>query len=155
FERVEEVRQPSRDDEGSQQALGIDEQVLALRSQLGLDTAALRELVSLNDEPPADVREEALDITRELATRSIRAGEVDEAIAQIDGLLAVRNFPGDIGAEVVAPIIADALRPTVRVDEEATAAERAAAAEAVAPVQRTYPPGTPIVQVGEVVSTVQ
>ena len=153
FTRVEEVRQPSTGEQT--QALGVNEQVDALREQLDLPASAIRELVSLTDEELAYVREEAFDVTQQLAIRSIREGEVEETANQIEGILAVRNFPGDIARTVVEPIIADALRPTVRVDDEATAAERRAAAEAVAPVQKTYPPGTPIVQVNEIVTEVQ
>ena len=153
FARVEEVRQPSPGEET--QALGINEQVDALREQLDLPVPAIRELVALSDEQLAYARDEALDVTRQMAIRSIREGEIEDTASQIDNILAVRNFPGDIATSVIEPVISDALRPTVRIDEEATAAERRAAAEAVAPVQKSFPPGTPIVQINEEVSEVQ
>jgi hypothetical protein len=153
FARVEEIRQPNPGERT--QALGVNEQVEALRDQLDLPTSAIRELVALSDEELAFVRDEAVDAARDLALRSIHEGEVEDTISQISGILAVRNFPGDIGTTVIEPVLADALRPTVRIDEEATTAERNAAAEAVAPVQKTYPPGTPIVQIGETVTEVQ
>ncbi|HSK92091.1 MAG TPA: HDIG domain-containing protein [Euzebyales bacterium] len=153
FSRLEDIREPSPGERT--QALGVDEQVDALRDQLDLPEAAIRELVALSDEELAFAADEAVDVTRELAVRSIREGEVEDTVAQIDGILAVRNFPRDIGSTVIQPIIASALRPTVRIDEQATAEERKRAADAVAPVQKTYPPGTPIVQIGEVVSEAQ
>jgi cyclic-di-AMP phosphodiesterase PgpH len=153
FVRVEAIREPNPGQRT--QALGIDEQVEALRDQSDLPTSAIRELVALSDEQLALVREQAVDAARDLALRSIHEREVDDTREQIGGLLAAWNFPGDIGTTVIEPILEDALRPTVRIDEEATAAARDAAAEAVAPVQKTFPPGTPIVQIGETVTEVQ
>jgi putative nucleotidyltransferase with HDIG domain len=153
FARVEEVRKPSPGEET--QALGVNEQVDALREQLDLPAPAVRQLVALSDEELAYARDQALDVTRQFAERSIREGEVDDTIKQIDNSLAVRDFPGEIEATVIEPIIADALRPTVRIDEEATAEARRKAAGAVAPVQKSFPPGTPIVQINEEVTEVQ
>ena len=65
FTRVEEVREPSAGEET--QALGVSEQVDALREQLDLPASAIRELVSLSDEELAYVRDEALDVTQQLA----------------------------------------------------------------------------------------
>jgi hypothetical protein len=153
FDRVAGIREPNPGERT--QALGVNEQVEALRVQLDLPTTAIRELVALSDEDLVLVRDQALEAARDLAVRSIREGEVDQTRDQIDGLLAVRNFPGDIDSTVIKPVLSDALRPTVRIDEAATAAERNAAAEAVAPVQKSYPPGTPIVQIGETVTEAQ
>jgi hypothetical protein len=153
FARVQAIREPNP--RQRTQALGIDEQVEALREQLDLPTPAIRELVALTDEELALVRDQAVGAARDLAQQSIREGEVEDKIDELGGLLAVWNFPGDIGDTVVEPILTDALRPTVRVDEEQTATEREKAANSVAPVQRRYPPGTPIVEVGETVTEVQ
>jgi putative nucleotidyltransferase with HDIG domain len=154
FDRVAGIREPNPGERT--QALGVNEQVEALSQQLDdLPTPAIRELVALSDEDLTLVRDEAVEAARDLAVRSIREGEVEQTKDQIDGLLAVRNFPADIDSTVIKPILEAALRPTVRIDEAATTAERNAAAEAVAPVQKSYPPGTPIVQIGETVSVAQ
>lgn len=154
FDRVAQVRQPASTGE-DRRPLGPEEQVDALSEQLDLPETALRQLVALTAEELAEARDEAESAARVLAQRSIREGEVDDNIEQLAGLLAVYNFPGDVGTTVVEPVLAEALRPTVRVDEQATRNARDAAAANVAEVQRGFPPGTPIVSIGDMVSEVQ
>jgi putative nucleotidyltransferase with HDIG domain len=69
--------------------------------------------------------------------------------------IAIRSFPPGVGELVAGPIIADALRPTVREDTAATEAERQQAASAVAPVEQRFTPGTVIVSAGEEVTELQ
>ncbi len=154
FARIEQAREPSSGSD--EQALSVDEQVAGLLDQLEeLPASAIRALVELSDSELLVARAQAVEVAQDLALRSIAEGDIEQTKAQIDGMLAVRNFPDDIGQTAVKPVLAEALQPTVRIDEEATAAERERAAAAVAPLQKSFPPGTPIVQVGETVSAVQ
>lgn len=155
FARIEQAREPSS--AGDEQELTVDEQVAGLLDQLPseLTPSAIRQLVALSDEELALVRSQAQDIARELAQRDFTEDEIEQTAERIDSLLAVRSFPGDVGAGAIRPILEAALEPTVRVDEAQTAAEREEAAAAVAPLQKSFAPGTPIVQVGETVTAVQ
>jgi putative nucleotidyltransferase with HDIG domain len=153
FARVRQAREPSS---GEDEALGADEQVESLVDSLDwLSRAAIRDLVELSDDELALTESHALQTARELATRTIGEDEVEDAKGQIDGLLAVLSFPDDVGTTAVKPILEQSLRPTVREDEAATQTAREQASAAVAPLQKTFAPGTPIVQVGEQVSAVQ
>jgi hypothetical protein len=153
FARILQAREPSS---GQDQALDVDEQVDGLVDSLDWPgRVAIRDLVELSDDELALTESHALQTARELATRTIGEDDVEQAKSQIDGLLAVLSFPDDVGTTAVKPILEQALRPTVRVDEDATADQREAAAAAVAPLQKTFAPGTPIVQVGEQVTAVQ
>jgi putative nucleotidyltransferase with HDIG domain len=69
--------------------------------------------------------------------------------------LAVRSFPEGVAEAVVEPVIRSSVLPTVRVDEEATAAAREQAAAEVSEVMRSFPPGALVVSAGEVVDPVQ
>ncbi len=154
FARIEQAREPSSG--ADKQALSVDEQVAGLLDQLeDLPPSAIRALVELDDDQLLVARAQAVEVAQDLALRSIAEGAVEQTKDQIDSMLAVRRFPDDVGQTAVKPILASALQPTVRVDEEATAAERDRAAAAVAPLQKSFPPGTPIVQVGETVTVVQ
>ncbi|MBW3606555.1 MAG: HDIG domain-containing protein [Actinobacteria bacterium] len=154
FARIEQAREPSSGDDGK--SLSVDEQVAGLLDQLeDLPPSAIRQLVELDDDQLLVAKAQAVEVARDLALRSIPEGAVEQTIEQIDGMLAVHSFPDDVGQTAVKPMLAAALQPTVRIDEEATEAAREAAAAAVAPLQKSFPPGTPIVQVGETVSEVQ
>ena len=152
FARVERARQAETN---TGQPPDADAQVEILREQLDLPESAVRQLVSLSDEQLATARDQAVEVAQDLAIRTIREGEVEQNISQINGILAVRDFPGGIGPSVIEPILAGALQPTVRVDEEATVNARESAAAAVAPLDKSFAPGTAIVQVGDIVSEVQ
>ena len=155
FARIEQAREPSSGD--NERELTVDEQVAGLADQLpsAMSASAIRQLVELSDEELTLVRSQAQDIAQELAQENFTEEQIEQTAARIDSLLAVRNFPGDVGPNAITPILEEALQPTMRVDEAETAAQREAAAAAVAPLQKTFAPGTPIVQVGEAVSAVQ
>jgi membrane-associated HD superfamily phosphohydrolase len=153
FARIEKAREPGTGDQ--KQVLSVDEQVASLLDQLELGPSAIRELVELDDEQLVVARAQAIELARDLAQRDFSESELPQTVDRIDSLLAVRSFPGDVGQTAVKPILELALQPTVRVDEAATAAERDRAAAAVAPLQKSFAPGAPIVQVGETVTEVQ
>jgi putative nucleotidyltransferase with HDIG domain len=153
FARIEKAREPSGG--GDKQVLSTDEQVASLIEQLDLGPSPIRALVELDDEELVIARAQAVELAQELAQRDFTADEMRQTVDRIDSLLAVRRFPDDIGQTAVKPVLVEALEPTVRVDEEATAEQREAAAAAVAPLEKSFAPGAPIVQVGDVVTEVQ
>lgn len=133
------------------------EQVAGLRGRLSaLDRAAVSALVALDDDELADVAEESVSIAQQFARQRLSEDRLEEvAESQLATELALRNLPAAIEQDVVAPLIRDALQPTVRVDEEATAAARAAAAGEISEVMRSFAGGSVIVSAGEVPDEVQ
>lgn len=153
FARIEKAREPGSGE--TKQVLSADEQVASLIDQLDLGPSPIRALVELDDEELIIARAQAVELAQDLAQRDFTEAEIQQTVDRIDSLLAVRSFPDDVGESAVKPILVEALEPTVRVDEEATAAQREAAAAAVAPLEKSFAPGAPIVQVGDVVTEVQ
>ncbi|HSJ43646.1 MAG TPA: HDIG domain-containing protein [Euzebyales bacterium] len=153
FARIEKAREPGSGDD--KQVLSADEQVASLVEQLELGPSPIRALVELDDEELVIARAQAVELAQDLAQRDFTEGEIEQTVDRIDSLLAVRSFPDDVGQTAVKPILVEALEPTVRVDEEATAAQREAAAAAVAPLEKSFAPGAPVVQVGDIVTEVQ
>jgi putative nucleotidyltransferase with HDIG domain len=153
FARVVKAREPSSGDSGER--LTADEQVAGLIEQLDLDVEVIRALVALDNTQLDIVAEQSVEMARELAQRDFAADELQPTVDRIDALLVLRDFPDDVGQTAVKPILAEALQPTVRVDEDATAAARRRAAAAVVPLEKSFAPGAPIVQVGDVVTDVQ
>ena len=153
FARIEKAREPGSGDD--EQVLSADEQVASLIDQLDLGPSPIRELVELDDEDLIIARAQAVELAQDLAQRDFTEAEIQQTVDRIDSLLAVRSFPGAVGDTAIKPILVEALEPTVRIDEEATAAEREAAAAAVAPLEKSFAPGAPIVQVGDEVTEVQ
>ena len=133
------------------------EQKAAMRERLPmLGNEGVSLLVNLSDDKLMAVSAEALSVAQTFARQRITEARVD-AVAEelLPTELVVREFPPGIANGVVDPIIRESLRPTVRVDEAASLAAREAAAGSVAPVERTYPPLSAIVQAGERVDRVQ
>jgi putative nucleotidyltransferase with HDIG domain len=154
FAAVSDARTPG--DRG--RVPSASQQVEALGQQLPmLSKDARQTLVGFDDEELASVRDATVSIAQRLARRSIRPGEVEQvADQQLPNELAVRSLPGEgTGEEIVAPIARDALRPTVRLDEAATARARDEAAADVSPVVKEFPQGSVIVSAGEMVSQVE
>jgi cyclic-di-AMP phosphodiesterase PgpH len=133
------------------------EQIAALRERLPmLDDAGLRLLTGLTESQLERVAEQAEQIAQQLALESIPEDRLEEYTGRrLSQALSVRSFPDGVDAEVVAPIIRDALRPTVREDAAATAEAREQAADEVSEVVRTYTRGSVIVSAGEPVDDVQ
>ncbi|HVM13672.1 MAG TPA: HDIG domain-containing protein [Egibacteraceae bacterium] len=133
------------------------EQVEALQDRLTmLDEEGLALLVSLSDEQLQRVAAESTQIAQQFARQAITEDNID-AIAdeQLPTELVLRPFPDGVDEQVVDPVIRDALRPTVRLDEAATADARRQAAGEVADVERSYLGGSVIVSAGETVDEVQ
>lgn len=153
FARAEAVREV--DEEGD--VPSRDEQREALADRLPvLDERGLDLLVELEDDELTRVRTEAVQVARQLARARITEDRLDEVgEEELRTELAVRSLPDGVADAVVAPIVRDALQPTVRVDEAATADQRQEAASNVADVERTFFPGSVIVSAGETVDEVQ
>lgn len=144
-------------DEGQGRRPTVQEQIAALRPRLPqLDEAGLALLVSLSDEALRHVAAEAEQAAQQLARQRITAAAIAQSRHQlVEGELALRNLPDEQARGLVGPVLRRALRPTVRVDERATADAREQAVEDVAPVLRTFPRGSVIVTAGQPVDAAQ
>jgi cyclic-di-AMP phosphodiesterase PgpH len=159
FALVSEVRQPAVPEEEDEAPAvpTTDEQTEALRERLPmLDDRGLEILVNAGDQRLERITQETIDIAQQLARQRIREDEIDSVIdEQLRTELAVRDLSMEVGDEVVAPFIMSAMRPTVSVDEEATARARRDAAANVSEVVRSFPAGSVIVSAGEEVTSAQ
>lgn len=146
-----------RESSASEAPLGTEAQVEALAGRLAmLDREGLRRLAQLSDSELTQVANEAIGIAQLYARESVRADRVEDVADRLLRIeLAVRPLPEGVGESIVAPIVRDALRPTVREDQQATATARERAAAAVAPVETTYARGETIVREGQVVTELE
>lgn len=153
FARAEAVRDVDTDGDAPSRA----EQREELAERLpDLGDQGLDLLVDLSEAELGRVHTEAVQVARQLARQRITEDRLgDVADDQLQTELAVRPLPDGAAETVVEPIVRDALRPTVRVDEEETATRREEAANEVADVERTFFPGSVIVSAGETVDEVQ
>lgn len=153
FAVVRDAREP--DEEG--QRAKPSEQKGAMRQRLPmLGDEALDLLVDLSDEDLDAVSAEAQSVAQTFARQRITESAVEQlADEQLQTELVVREFPPGVANAVVDPIIRASLRPTVTVDEAATASARQAAADEVAEVVRSYPAFSEIVHAGELVGPVE
>jgi len=153
FTAVAEVREP---DTNGQTASRRDQRSALAQRLPALQDEAVRALVALDDETLASVGTETLSIAQQLARQRVPAQRLEAATEeQLRTELAVRSFPEGVAEAVVEPVIRSSVLPTVRVDEEATAAAREQAAAEVSEVMRSFPPGALVVSAGEVVDPVQ
>ena len=130
---------------------GADVQIAALRPRLrGMDTPGLRRLVTMPNAQLRQVAGEAVQVAQQLAREPILPEELDKARTELLSTeIALRTLPPDIAQLIVAPVIADALRPTVLVDRQATERARERARDDVTTVQRTFAKGSLIVTAGQ------
>lgn len=140
-----------------QPPLSTSERIEALEARLDmLDREGLRLLAELSDNELGRVAAEAIPIAQLFARESVREDRVDDVA---DRLLRtefnVRPIDHEVAEAVVEPILRDAFRPTVTVDEEATTAARQRAADAVADVVQSYARGQVIVTEGEIVAEIE
>lgn len=145
-------------------AAGVDGQIPSVSQQVDaigqrltmLDDAGIEELVELTDAELATARTEAVEIAQTAAAAELMEGEIE---AYADGPLRTRLARSTVGPEVAAtilePILREALRPTITVDLEATAAARDTAAAEIDEVEVPFRRGIPIVRAGEEVTSVQ
>jgi cyclic-di-AMP phosphodiesterase PgpH len=134
----------------TQQLETIREDVMILSDE------ALRALVALSDDELEAVESDTLQIARELARLRITEEDLEETLdRQLPLELSLRSFPGDIGEQVVRPLIEASMVPTVTIDLERTAQAREEAAAEVEEVASQWRRGEAIVREGEVVSELQ
>lgn len=147
----------ARESGGDERAPSRAEQFAALADRLTmLDEEGLMLLVSLPTEQLQQVAAESTQIAQLFARQQITEDRVETiADEQLPTELVVRPFPDGIDELIVEPVIRNALQPTVRVDEAATAEARREAADAVAEVERAYLGDSIIVRAGDVVDEVQ
>lgn len=134
------------------------DQIAVLTERLPmLDSEGINLLVTLTSSQLQTARTEAIDIARNAA----RAQLLDESDVQswadndLQRALALSTVNPQIASEIVLPIITDALRPTITVDEAATAQAREDAAAQVEDVALVVQRGTAIVRAGDTVTELQ
>ncbi|WP_370328228.1 HD family phosphohydrolase [Euzebya sp.] len=153
FAVAQSVRAPGVDGEVPSRSQQID--VLSQRLPM-LDTEAITLLVGLTDSELNTARTEAVDIARSAAATDILEGEVEDyANSELQSALALSTVGPEVASTILDPVLREALRPTITVDQEATAAAREAAAEDIVDVEVPFRRGTPIVRAGEEVTPVQ
>ncbi len=153
FAAARDVRAPGADGSSARPA---DQQAALAESLTMLDERGVRLLLALDDDDLAAVAAEALSVAQQFARQRVTAARLQDATDELLGTeLALRSFPPGVAEAVIDPIIRDAVRPTVRIDEAATQAAREEAAAEVDDVVRTFPPSAVIVDAGEVVDEVQ
>ena len=152
FSAAREVREPEEEDEPP--ASTQRRELLSLVGELDEEVAGA--LVALSDTQLETVERETIAIAQELARQRVTEDELDALLTdRLPGEVAVRPFPGDTAQTIAVPLIEDAMRPTVRVDPDATADARERAAEEADDVVRVWRPGEAVVREGEVVDPLQ
>jgi cyclic-di-AMP phosphodiesterase PgpH len=121
-----------------------------------LPGALIGELVTLSDADLEHVERETVAIAQAIARQEIAPDAVEQRLAELLPVeVALRPLPGDTATTIVAPLLELELRPTVVVDLDATAAQRAAAAAAVQEVANSWRPGQAIVREGQIVGRLE
>jgi cyclic-di-AMP phosphodiesterase PgpH len=153
FARVQAVRRAGEDEAPQTRTEQIEE--LAERLPM-LTSDGLRLVTGLSDSQLSSVANTAADVAAVLVRQPIPEDRIDDVrTRRLRAELALRTFPPGIAEQVVEPLVAASLRPTIREDTEATEARRQEAAGSVEPVRQTYTAGTVIVSAGEEVSELQ
>ena len=153
FAQVMDARQPGADGRIPTSA----EQIESLNQRIeALDAEALRQLLNLDPDAFSSLRTETVQIAQQLARRSITSEDLARITDEVlQSELAIRSLPEGTEQSIVAPIIRDAARPTVSIDEEATQQARQEAAEAVVEREVSFTGGAPIVRAGDTVTGVE
>ncbi|MGI9017732.1 MAG: HD family phosphohydrolase [Euzebya sp.] len=148
----------------SVRAPGVDGQIPSMSQQIDvlsqrlpiLDAEAITLLVELSDAQLSTARNEAVAIARNAAATNILEGEVDDyADAELQSELALSTVGPQIASTILDPILREALRPTITVDQNATTTAQEEAAAAIGDVEVPFRRATVIVRAGETVSNVQ
>ncbi|AXV07517.1 Membrane protein [Euzebya pacifica] len=134
------------------------DQIAALEERLTmLSTEGIDLLVGLTSSQLSVARAEAIDIARSAAATELEDTDDVQRWADNDlqRALALSTVSQPVAAQVLDPIIRDALRPTFTIDVDATSEARAAASAQVEEVALVIQRGTPIVRVGDTVTDLQ
>ena len=152
FALVAAVRQPAVEGEPPT----AEAQVAALGPHLPVSAEALQQLIAMPDALLRHVSAEAVAATQQLARQEITDASLPDVRGrQLTSELSLRALKEDVARDIVAPVVQQALRATVGIDEGATARARQRAADDVAVVVRTFPKGSAIVTAGESPDTAQ
>ncbi|HXW00443.1 MAG TPA: HDIG domain-containing protein [Anaerolineae bacterium] len=116
---------------------------------LGLTDIIVDQILIMNDQAWAEMREEAIAILDEAMRTEIRESQVASTRRQLPTLVAL-DTPDEQSAVIVA-IIEDLIKPNTFPDETRTTAERQAAAASVEPVKTTIEQDELIISAGRIV----
>lgn len=120
-----------------------------------LSPAGVALLVDASDRQLTAWAGELRGVALSLARRTITDEQVESALTDaLDTEVPARALPDDVVNLLAEPLLADAIRPTVTVDVDATEQAREAAADEVDAVLRTWSTGQTVVSAGETVDPV-
>jgi cyclic-di-AMP phosphodiesterase PgpH len=153
FSVAQAVRAPGPDGEIAPSSQKVE--ALAERLPM-LDRDGLELLIDMSDLELSTARAEAVGIAQNAAASQLLDGGVqDYADGSLQRQLARSTVGPAIASSILDPILRAALRPTISVDQAATAAAREAAAADVTDVEVPFRRGTAIVLAGETVTPTQ
>jgi hypothetical protein len=113
---------------------------------LTLDDGIIRSILEMDDQTWQAVDGEAALVLERVMRESIRETDLPNLIDQLPTQVSVRFTPAS--SAVVVALVADLLRPNRMPNPDATAAARAAAADAVAPERRSFERGQIVIRAG-------
>ena len=128
------------------------QQASALVSDLSLTNFQLRTLMNTTESDFESLYQSLLSATRTALVSTINEGQVEDAIANIQQIVAY-NTRTDLWYNIGIPLLRKRLKPNMLIDQEATEANRQKAAEAIEPI--LYKQGQNIVVKGDRVTSDQ
>jgi cyclic-di-AMP phosphodiesterase PgpH len=164
FALVRSVREPAEPETREEDGEPVEapsptasEQIEALENRLPmLDDEGIRALVNMTDSRLDRLASETIEIAQQLARQRIRDDELANILdRELPTEIGLRDISPSVGEQVVEPMIRAAMRPTVSVDETATARARRDAALSVSEVTRSFPAGSVIISTGETATPAQ
>ncbi|MCU0512820.1 MAG: HDIG domain-containing protein [Anaerolineae bacterium] len=113
---------------------------------LALDENVALSILQMDEDTWTAVQDEIINVLPRVMREAIRPADMQSFRYQLPTQVSVRFNPQE--RDVIVAIIEDLLRPNTFENPEATAAARAAAAEAVAPVSRRFVRGENVIDAG-------
>lgn len=126
---------------------------LAAISEIEIDAALARSILSLSEQRWEAVRAESVSVLEQVLRTEIRPERIEQARRTVPALVSI-SMPRD-QADLVIDVTRAFVAPNTTTDEQATAAAREQARQSVAPIVETYAAGETIVSRGEIITARQ
>lgn len=126
---------------------------LAAVSEIEIDESTGRTMLGLSQPRWEAVRAETVSVLEQVLRTEIRADRIEQTRRTVPALVSI-SMPRD-QAELVIQLARAFVAPNTRVNEQATAAAREEARQAVSPIVETYAAGETIVSRGEITTARQ
>jgi hypothetical protein len=117
---------------------------------ISLDDETVTRIFELGEDEWKTVQQESISVLEQVMQRTIREDRLEDTRRSVPASVSL-SLPED-QAEIVAKLAAAFVAPNSFYNEEQTEAARQEAAEAVAPVERSFAAGETVVERGEIVS---